>query len=155
MNELERPNPGAPYRPISPEPPNRSGNWSKGCIIAAVAAFVGAVTCVVLLIGGGMWIASWGIDVVAQQVANDIENNPVIVQHIGLINSIEVDWTASMAEPGEDVFVFELSGSKGRGVLVAESKTIDVDTENVTWGRLKLPSGEQYDLFEDQGEKPQ
>ncbi len=46
-----------------------------------------------------------------------------------------------------DVFVFEVKGAKGEGIVTAEFVTIDVDTEAVTSGEIKLPSGETYDLF--------
>ena len=57
-------------------------------------------------------------------------------------------------DDGEDVFVYRLEGSKGRGVLTAETITIDEYTERVTWGILRLESGETYDLFPGQGDRP-
>ena len=50
-------------------------------------------------------------------------------------------------EPDEDVFVFNISGSKGQGVLTAECITIDADHEDVVSGSLRIPSGEVIDLF--------
>ena len=82
-----------------------------------------------------------------QQVAEDIKDNPVIVQHIGEITSIDVDWTATGEEPGDDVFVFHVNGTKGEGLLTAECITVDADHEDVVSGSLRLPSGETFDLF--------
>lgn len=82
-----------------------------------------------------------------QQVADDIQNNPVIVRHIGDITTIDIDWSATGEEPGDDVFVFQLTGTKGDGLLTAECITVDADHEDVVSGSLRLPSGESVDLF--------
>ena len=87
------------------------------------------------------------LDAFENQVAADIKDNPVIVQHIGEIKSIDTDWTLTGEEPKEDVFVFRLSGTKGDGVLTAQCITVDADHEDVVSGSLKLPSGETVDLF--------
>ena len=82
-----------------------------------------------------------------RQVAEDIKDNPVIRRHIGDIESIDIDWTATGEEPGDDVFVFSLKGSNGEGVLTAECITVDATHEDVVSGSLRLPSGESIDLF--------
>jgi hypothetical protein len=82
-----------------------------------------------------------------RQVAADIKDNPVILQHIGDISTIKIDWTATGDAPGEDVFVFHVRGSKGEGVLTAECVTVDADREDVVSGTLRLSSGDTVDLF--------
>ena len=84
----------------------------------------------------------------------DIEDNPAILEHVGTIESIELDFMATGNESGDDVLVFQIEGSKSDAVLVVETKTIDGDTEEVTWGRLRMPTGEAHDLIEGQGPKP-
>ena len=81
------------------------------------------------------------------QVRTDIEDNPVILDKIGTIRSFEVDVDASEELPGENDFVFNVSGSKGSGVMTATCITIDDFTEDVTAGTLKLSSGETVDMF--------
>jgi hypothetical protein len=87
-------------------------------------------------------------------VVNDIEGNPVILEHIGVIVNMEIDFTGSVAEPRDDVFEFKIEGSKSGAVLVAEIITIDGEHEEVTWGRLTMPTGKKHDLIEGQGPKP-
>ena len=87
------------------------------------------------------------LDEFERQVAEDIKANPVIVNHNGEITAIEVDWTATGEEPDEDVFVFNLTGTKGNGTLTAECITVDADHEDVVSGSLQIPSGETIDLF--------
>ena len=87
------------------------------------------------------------LDDFEQQVAVDLKGNPVILRHIGEITSIDTDWSATGEEPGDDVFVFRVTGTKGDASLVAECITVDADHEDVVSGSLRLPSGETVDLF--------
>ena len=80
----------------------------------------------------------------------DIEDNPVILEHIGAIQEIELDFGATTAIKGEadNVFVFQLKGGKGNGTLTA-TVVSEGDHEHVVAGKLRLPSGETVDLFPD------
>ena len=49
--------------------------------------------------------------------------------------------------PGENVFVFEISGPNGEGTLTAECITVDAEHEDVVSGKLRLASGEGFNLF--------
>lgn len=100
-----------------------------------------AIAVIVTVAGCGL------LDEFEKQVAADIKDNPVVVQYIGDINSIETDWTATGEEPDENTFVFRISGTKGEGMLTAECITIDADHEDVVSGSLELASGETIDLF--------
>ncbi len=125
---------------------------------ANVPLIVGIVVGVVLLLlvcGGGIYFIFYsGMGMLQQQVRADLEGNPVIAENIGPIATFEVDFGASMKVEGGDVFVFNVSGPKGTGVVVAECLTIDADTEQVVSGTLEMPTGEIYDLFPD-GPPPQ
>jgi hypothetical protein len=128
--------------------PKKSGRW----VIAVVVGLVGggalaAVLCCGALGYFGFGLASFGMGVVAEQVKTDLRGNPVIEEHLGTITSIEVDWTASAAAEGEDEFVFDVEGPKGKGRLRVVTVTIDQNTEDVVSGTLELSSGETYDLF--------
>ena len=87
------------------------------------------------------------MDEFERQVAADVQGHPAIVQHIGDIHTIAIDWSATGDEPGDDVFVFRLTGTKGEGVLTAECVTVDADHEDVVSGSLRLPSGQTINLF--------
>ena len=97
---------------------------------------------VVLLVAVGA-VAWLGLDLIAEQVKADIEDNPVIVEHIGRIESIELDLLASGDTPGDDTFVFELKGTKGNGVLTVEVVTVDDEHEEVRSGTLRLARPEK------------
>lgn len=87
-----------------------------------------------------------GFDEFTRQVRVEVEDNPVILEHIGSISSFEYDFDRSMNEPG-DIYVFHLSGDNGSGTLRAECITIDADHEDVPTGELIMDSGESYQIF--------
>ncbi|MHC4974420.1 MAG: Coa1/Tim21 domain-containing protein [Planctomycetota bacterium] len=117
---------------------------SRGRASTVILIVVGAV--VVVVVGFG-FLAWWGLDLVSEQVKADLQDNPVILEHIGRIESIDIDLMASGAARGDDTLVFDLKGTKGEGVLNAEVVTVDGEHEEVRSGTLRLPSGEKVDLF--------
>lgn len=147
--ESSSPLPPPPAQP--PQPPSAGRNW-LACALIAFFGFV--VLAGVAVVVGVFAVGSCGLDLFADQVRRDIENNPVVLEQLGDITDIETDFVASANEPGGDVFVFRLEGTKGSGRLTAVCITVDDETESVTWGRLRMDSGEEFDLFEDQGPKP-
>lgn len=85
----------------------------------------------------------------ARQVRNAVSGNPVLVERIGEIQSFTYDLPASLGEPGDEVYVFHVTGANGSGKLRAECITVDEDTESVTSAELVLEDGEQVQLFPD------
>ncbi len=138
-----------PPPPIDLPRPPRSG-LRTGCVVAIVLAALAGI----VLVAGGVWLMGFGLDVFAEQVKQDIQDNPVVLEHIGRIETIEANLSATAAEPNEDIFVYEIEGTKSNAVLTAVTITVDANTEKVTWGQLRMPSGEVLDLFPDQGPKP-
>ena len=92
-------------------------------------------------------LGKWGLNIMDEQVKMDLRDNPVIVEHLGNLNTVDMDFTASAATGGEQTFVFNVVGTRGEGVLTAEVETVDGDTERVLSGTLRLASGESFDLF--------
>ncbi|REJ94571.1 MAG: hypothetical protein DWQ34_05095 [Planctomycetota bacterium] len=84
-----------------------------------------------------------------QQVQTDIEDNPVIVEHIGRITHFESDFDLSIEEDYDEVWVFDVSGDRGSGTLRAECITVDEWTESVPRAELTLDNGEVFQLFPD------
>lgn len=94
---------------------------------------------------GGLGFRGW--DLFTDQAKEALDKNSVILQHVGEIDRIEMDVTATGDAEGEDVFVFRVAGSRGTGVVTAEFITVDADTEEIGSGTLRLSSGETYDLL--------
>ncbi|MBZ0112538.1 MAG: cytochrome c oxidase assembly factor 1 family protein [Thermoanaerobaculia bacterium] len=88
-----------------------------------------------------------GLGVFSKQVAADLRDNPVVVEHLGKIEDLDLDFVATLAVPGENEFVFDARGTKGDGVLTVTSLTVDDEREEVVAGTLQLESGDEIDLF--------
>lgn len=83
----------------------------------------------------------------AAKVQAALARNPVLADQLGEIESCTYDYAQSQNEPGENVFVFQVAGKKGRGRLRAESITVNAERERVVSGELTLDDGERVQLF--------
>ena len=106
-----------------------------------------AVIAVLAMIFGGWAMVRFGLNVFAADVEADLRDNPVIVEHLGRIEELEVDLTASITTEGADDFVFRARGTKGAGLISATCVTNDDGVEEVIAGTIQLDSGETLDLF--------
>ena len=144
------PGPGSTYevyqgpRGQGPAAPQSGGGWGKGMTFGCLGC---AVLAVLFVVVGGYAFFSFGGKVLSTQVGESVRDNPVVLEHLGRIESIEMDWMETVSNGQEDVFVYEVVGSKGSGVLRVVSITIDDTTEQVVSGTLQLASGEELDLF--------
>ena len=132
--------------PAAPRDDEMSGGC--GCVLPAVLA--GAAVTVLLCAGLG-GVAYWGWTMFEGQAAEAIGRNAVVREHLGEVESVDADLVAT-GEAADDVFVFEVRGTKGAGTVSAELVSVEADTEEVRSGTLRLPSGEVYDLVPPTGD---
>ena len=127
-------------------PVQRRKRTSTGCIIVVI---VGVFMVLVTLCCGGLgFLAYFGLDMMAGEVESDLRDNPVIAEHIGSIQSFEMDWGGSFVEEeDEDTFVFRIRGSKASGIVTVVCDTDDAEIAEVVSGTLQVDSGETYGLF--------
>jgi hypothetical protein len=88
-------------------------------------------------------------DFTPTRVRADLRDNPVIVEHIGRIEELEVELKTSFATEGPDDFFFRAHGTKGSGVIHATCVTNDNGAGEVVAGTIQLESGETLELFPD------
>jgi len=108
-----------------------------GCVAVTVVAILAAVLGAVI----------WSLGTFADSVEADLRQNPVIIEHIGRIESFKLELHASLIEPGDDSFVFRVEGTRGAGLVHATCVTVDDGSEDVVAGTLQLDAGEMTDLF--------
>jgi len=120
---------------------NRRGNAILVLTIVGIILLVGLMCC-----GGMAAFLTFGWGIFTEQAKDAMNENAVIQEHIGRVTSIESNFLASADEDNENVFVFEVEGSKGTGTVTAEFITVDDDTEEIRSGTLELPSGDVYEL---------
>ena len=134
--------------PMMPAPsqPEKSG---KTCLILGL--IFGGLGAVLLLCGGccvfGMFQFSGQLGEMAEA---ELANNPVILEHVGEIQSLEVDWSATINAASErpNTFVFDLAGEKNSGTASLVMLDRGGGRLQVVSGELTLSNGETYQLVE-------
>ncbi|REJ70878.1 MAG: hypothetical protein DWQ34_17310, partial [Planctomycetota bacterium] len=141
----------------SERPSSRFEPSDKTCLIVGIVA--GGLGSAFLLCGGGclflvFYYRSMPVttdsDELERQLIVELAGNQVIEEHLGRIRSAELDMWAS----GEDdeagavsMWVFDVSGPKGSGILTVHGLDPDDPNSGVDWGTLQLDNGDVYDLF--------
>ena len=119
---------------------------SSTCLILGMV--FGGVGAAVLLCGGCcVGLVFVGLNQIGSEVQADLAGNEVLQEHIGNIQTFEMDKWQSIEHANEDVYIFHVTGPNGSGTLEAECIADDEGTYRVHSGELKLDSGETYDLF--------
>lgn len=129
--------------PAFGQPAPRPQKSSTGLILAIVGAvvFCGLLVCC----GGFVWLANFGMQVVAADIESQLRDHPQMQEHIGEIQQFDVSWARSMADDDPDTWMYDVEGTKGKGVLTVESFSGD-DTEVITSATLRKSTGETIEL---------
>lgn len=120
-------------RPSS-EPKHRRSTtpWIVGGLIALVVLGVfGAV-------GGLLW---YGLGEFNAQADSAIRADPVIVEVLGPIRDVRLDFMATGEAPGAEDFAYRVEGERAGGLLVGRFVTIDAESEELRSGTLTLDDG--------------
>ncbi len=109
----------------------------------------GGVVSLILCCGACGWFGNFVFQVQAEDVRAQIKDDPVITEHIGRIESIEVNYAASFAEEDNAIWTYDLIGSKGNGRLVVKQiDDADGDAVDLQWATLELATGDTFDLLQ-------
>lgn len=135
------PNPfGAPTTGYPP--PRRSNVWLW---ILLGAGGMGVLVCCGC---AGMMFFGWNqaMGVLGTETVKSLNQDPTAQQHLGTVNSASFDVMATgeaTKKQGQNVLVFHVQGSKGKGDVFAEQSPGPQPFKNA---RLVLPGGEEFDL---------
>jgi hypothetical protein len=133
-----------PYAsPLAPQPyaPRPSGSNLWLWILLGVGGVVGLACC-----GGVAGMVWFGMNIVAQEVADQVRDNEKFREHIGELKEISADFTATAAKDESDTFVYRVKGDKGSGVLTVKQTTDDDGKEVIEEATLRLPDGKQVQI---------
>lgn len=72
--------------------------------------------------------------------------DPVVAAQLGAIRKVALDDAASMDEPGPDVLVFDVEGSRGKGRVTARFITISATQEALGPGMLVMADGTRHEI---------
>lgn len=128
------------------------GSWdaqqTKGSPIVRALLIILLVAFIVMGACGACSYCAYkmGTGYLSEEVASALGENPVLMEHVGEIESLEFDLGASTAEPESDVFVFTVEGSRGSGRLLVRLGTA-ADEPEVIGAILEMEDGTTHDLF--------
>lgn len=100
----------------------------------------------VVVLGVIAWIAVAGWSIFSEQAQAALQADAVVQQHIGKIDTMEVDVLATGAAPGGDEFVFSVTGDRGRGKVSATWVSDGAEREILTEGVLTMHDDSEYTL---------
>ncbi|XZE56736.1 hypothetical protein SH139x_002863 [Planctomycetaceae bacterium SH139] len=142
----------APYPPLPEQPPTgsvapqkRGGNGGKTVLIVlAILAGIGVLCC-----GAGGIVTytffSFGEQVLVEDIRSQLQDDPTIKNELGGIESMELNWAASMMHDDEETMVYEVQGSLGKGRLEVRSIT-NGDQEVIEAAILRISDGRALEL---------
>ncbi|KAA1261724.1 hypothetical protein LF1_42790 [Rubripirellula obstinata] len=129
-------------------PPKKSKSkmfWLLGCL--GGMGVLGLICC-----GGTYATMQFGMGMLATQVQTQIENNPVIVEEIGDIESFSMSFSAALENAqtqdpgGAPELPFEIVGSKGSGTVFIEQGAGGGENVVIRSARLVTSDGKSIPL---------
>lgn len=84
---------------------------------------------------------------VADDIASDLQNNDVMVEHIGEIQTLEADLPSFFSS--DDLYVFRVTGTMNSGTITADCVEDGDGLFRVMSGTLELDNGDVHQLFPD------
>ena len=100
-----------------------------------------------LCCGGLGGLTYFGLDLVSAEVEDQLRDHPTIQTEIGEIETFKMSLAKSVAQPDDDVFVFDVTGTKGEGEVTAKIFTNSDDMEEIIWARIETSTGTTIDLI--------
>jgi hypothetical protein len=117
----------------------RSKSWKWPLLIFVVG---GPLLVIFLCCGGGLGVVMLGMNVLTAEIEVEMRDHPQFREHIGEVESFDLDWSKSFAAEGDDTFIFDVRGSKGSGELTVDSVTNEAGAEEIHSAELRLSTGE-------------
>lgn len=88
----------------------------------------------------------FGMNVLTEEVAGQLRDNPKFREHIGELQTMNIDVTRTTAADDDDTFIYRVKGSKGVGVITVKHITDDEGNEQIVEASLRLPDGQQVQI---------
>lgn len=128
-------------------PPKKS---KKGLYIGLGCAGI-VLLSILVCCGSAAMMTQFGIGIVADEYASQLEGNPVIVEHIGEIDELSVDWGSTFTRAAEgdgqsEAIGFSIRGSKGSGVVYIEQDNSSGDDVRMKSATLVTSDGNSFPI---------
>ncbi len=111
-------------------------------IVGLVAA--GAVS-IAVCCGG---LLHFGFETMAEEVRVQLEADRRFTAHVGQIQKLELEFTASIVDDDDDLWTYNVTGTKWSGRIQVKQQANDdwTQTQQIVWVRFTLASGEKVEL---------
>lgn len=124
------------------EPPVRRTN-SSSCLLWVVGFGLVGVICCVLCCGG---FAYFGFNLMSTEVEVAIRDNPQVREHLGDLQSVSLNLMKSVADNGDQTWVYNVKGSKGTGELTVVEINGPSGKKSFHSAKLRLADGRTIDV---------
>ncbi len=131
------------YQP--PQLPSPTKGKSNKTLVILILVLVGGFF--LICYGGLGGLTYFGLDIVSSEVENQVRNHPTIKSEIGEIKSFDMSLTKSAHIREDDVFVFDVQGTKGDGEVTAKIFTNSEGMEEIIRASLKTSTGRTMSLI--------
>ncbi|MEC9095050.1 MAG: hypothetical protein VX776_00375 [Planctomycetota bacterium] len=131
------------YQP--PQLPSPTKGKSNKTLVILILVLVGGFF--LICCGGLGGLTYFGLDIVSSEVENQVRNHPTIKSEIGEIKSFDMSLTKSAHIREDDVFVFDVQGTKGDGEVTAKIFTNSEGMEEIIRASLKTSTGRTMSLI--------
>ena len=123
-------------------PDDRKAKKRRNCLL-----LVGAAALLLMFGCGGIAaLMGVGFNSIRREVALDLHDHPQIREHIGEMDSFELDLGGSFEVVDSGSFVYAISGSKGRGLIQVWSEANARGVEEVVAAELEMDDGRLIQL---------
>lgn len=114
------------------------------CLLWTLLLGVGSVVVGGVLCCGG--VAYFGLNLMATELEVEIRDNAQIREHLGDLQSVRLNFMKSIIDDDDDVWVYNLTGSKGQGELTVKQTTGDDGDEVFHKATLRLSDGQTVEI---------
>lgn len=114
-------------------------------ILLAIALGIlsaGAVFCC----GGAVLMVKFGMDVVSDEVREELAAKPEVRQNIGEIESFGINYSRTGSQNDDEVFVYDIKGSEGKGFVTVRQITNDDGSEGILSAELTMSDGRKVPI---------
>ncbi len=120
-----------------------AGMWAMILVVVAVVIGGGTLACC----GGFVY---FGLNLMSAEVETELRDNARLREHIGELQELTMNFTRSLANDEDDIFVYNVRGTKGSGELTVHHITGDDGKEIVLAASLRLPDGRTIELIDEE-----
>jgi len=133
-----------PYAAQAPLPDPYGPRRSSGGSTLWFVLGGGGILLLLLCCGGGAGLLVTVRNMMTAEVKSQLRDNAKLREHVGELETVELDFAGSLAEDDDNTFKYNVRGSKGRGELtVIESD----DDETIVEATLRLPDGTKVPIL--------